>query len=497
MNNHVYIFDTTLRDGEQVPGASLDPKQKVTIAKQLEKLGVDIIEAGFPVSSPGDFDAVDMIARECKHSVVCALSRAVEKDIDIAATAIKKAQHPRIHTFISSSDIHIKHQFKSTREEILSRAVRAVKYAKKYVSDVQFSAMDAGRTENAFLAHFIEAAIEAGATTINIPDTTGYCLPYEFGEKIRYLFEHVSNIDKVVIAVHCHDDLGLATANALSGIMNGARQAEVTVNGIGERAGNTALEEVVVALKIREQHTRLSTRIHTREIYDTSRLVSQMMGIPVQPNKAIVGKNAFAHSSGIHQDGILKNRSNYEIINPTDVGVTTNLVLTARSGRAALLHHVQRLGYDVTRPQIDAMYGDFLAMADKKKEVTEEDLHILMGNEQKSTAPISLVSLRVICGTDSLATASVVLMVRNEKKEVEANGNGPVDASFRAIDAIVNKEVTLEEFLIQAIAKGSDDRGRVHVQLRHEGCIHHGYGSDTDIVVAAARAYVDAIGCVV
>lgn len=379
MNEKIYIFDTTLRDGEQSPGAKLNTVQKVELARQLEKLGVDIIEAGFPISSPGDFNSVVEVSRAVRNCSVCALTRAMRGDIDSAVKSLKYARYPRIHTGIGASDVHIKYKFKSTREKILERGIEAVKYAKKWVHDVEFYAEDAGRADNKFLARMIFEVILAGATVVNIPDTTGYCFPEEFGAKIKYLVNNVENIDKAVISVHCHNDLGLATANTLSGIFQGARQAEVTVNGIGERAGNTSLEEVVMALYSRKSHLSYHTDINTEEIYKTSRMASQIMGIPIQPNKAIVGANAFAHSSGIHQDGILKRRANYEIIDPKTVGITSSkIILTARSGRAALRYRLKELGLDLMEEELDKLYRDFLELADLKKEIVDEDLLYLI-----------------------------------------------------------------------------------------------------------------------
>jgi 2-isopropylmalate synthase len=373
----IFIFDTTLRDGEQVPGCKLNTKEKVELAVQLESLGVDIIEAGFPISSPGDFTSVEEISKTIKNATICALSRAVQKDIEVAAQALKFAKHPRIHTGIGTSDFHIKSKFNSTRPEIIERAVQAVKWAKNYVDDVEFYAEDAGRTDNAYLAQVIEAVIAAGATVVNIPDTTGYCLPHQYGEKIAYLINNVKNIDKAIISCHCHNDLGLATANSIAGIQNGARQIECTINGLGERAGNTSLEEVVMVIR---QHKQLGfyTGIHAEHLNPMSRLVSDTMRMPVQPNKAIVGANAFSHSSGIHQDGFLKDASTYEIINPQEVGAEeSRIVLTARSGRSALAFRFQKVGYSFDRNDIDVLYERFLQVADTKKEIVEEDLHHL------------------------------------------------------------------------------------------------------------------------
>jgi len=371
----VHIFDTTLRDGEQVPGCKLDTDQKLEIASRLDELGVDIIEAGFPISSPGDFQSVELISKLVKNASVCGLTRAVKKDIEVAADALKYAKRPRIHTGIGTSDSHIKHKFNSTKEEIIERAVAAVTYAKTFVEDIEFYAEDAGRTDNEFLARVCEAVIKAGATVLNIPDTTGYCLPSEYGAKIKYLKENVKGIDKAILSCHCHNDLGLATANSIEGVINGARQIECTINGIGERAGNTSLEEVVMIMR-QHPYLNIDTNINSELLYSTSQMVSSKMGMPVQPNKAIVGANAFAHSSGIHQDGVIKNRETYEIIDPKDVGVTeSSIVLTARSGRAALAYRAKLVGYELTKLQLDEVYNVFLDYADRKKEVVDEDIH--------------------------------------------------------------------------------------------------------------------------
>lgn len=385
-DNQVFIFDTTLRDGEQVPGCKLNTEQKVEIAQQLERLGVDIIEAGFPVSSPGDFKAVQEVCRAVKAPTVCGLSRAVENDIKTAAEALKYARHPRIHTGIGTSDSHIQHKLRSTQEKILERAVAAVKYAKSFVEDVEFYAEDAGRTDNEYLARVLEAAIKAGATTLNIPDTTGYCLPEEYGAKIRYLRENVKGIEKAIISTHCHNDLGLATANSIAGVQNGARQIECTINGIGERAGNTSLEETVMILKQRPDLPYFSS-INSKLIYPTSRLVSDRMGMPVQPNKAIVGANAFAHSSGIHQDGVIKRRDTYEIIDPLEVGVDhSKIVLTARSGRAAIAYRAKNIGYNLTKDELDVVYAHFLEVADTMKEVDDAALEKIIVNKTQRIA---------------------------------------------------------------------------------------------------------------
>lgn len=374
-NQKVQIFDTTLRDGEQVPGCKLNMEQKVVIARRLDELGVDVIEAGFPISSPGDFNSVEAISKIVQNATVCALTRAVKNDIEVAAKALQFAKKPRIHTGIGTSDSHIKYKFNASRDEIIARAAEAVAYAKTFVDDVEFYAEDAGRTDNEFLAKVCSEAIKAGATVLNIPDTTGYCLPEEYGAKIKYLTQHVIGIEKAILSCHCHNDLGMATANSIAGVINGARQIECTINGIGERAGNTALEEVVMILR---QHPDLGldTNINSKLLYDTSRLVSESMGMFVQPNKAIVGANAFAHSSGIHQDGMIKNRATYEIMDPKDVGVTESaIILTARSGRAALAYRAKKIGYELTKLQLDAVYLEFLKFADRKKEVIDGDVH--------------------------------------------------------------------------------------------------------------------------
>ncbi|PQJ68536.1 MULTISPECIES: 2-isopropylmalate synthase [Polaribacter] len=384
-DNKVQIFDTTLRDGEQVPGCKLDTRQKLVIAERLDLLGVNVIEAGFPVSSPGDFISVSEIAKIVKNASVCGLTRAVENDIKVAAQALEYAKYPRIHTGIGTSDSHIQFKFNSTREKVIERAVKAVSYSKSFVEDVEFYAEDAGRTDNEFLARVCEAVIKAGATVLNIPDTTGYCLPEEYGAKIKYLRENVKGIDNVILSCHCHNDLGMATANSIAGVINGARQIECTINGIGERAGNTALEEVVMVLK-QHPYLNLETSINTKLLYDTSIMVRESMGMPVQPNKAIVGANAFAHSSGIHQDGVIKNRETYEIMDPEDVGVTESaIVLTARSGRAALAYRAKKVGYELTKVQLDVAYEAFLNTADKQKEVKDEDIHAIMKEVSKTS----------------------------------------------------------------------------------------------------------------
>ncbi len=492
-NNRVYIFDTTLRDGEQVPGCQLNTIEKIQVAKSLEELGVDVIEAGFPISSPGDFNSVVEISKAVTWPTICALSRAVEKDIDVAAEALKYAKHKRIHTGIGTSDSHIRYKFNSTPEEILERAVKAVKYARRYVDEVEFYAEDAGRTDNEYLARVVEAVIKAGATVVNIPDTTGYCLPSEYGAKIRYLVEHVDNIDKAIISTHCHNDLGMATANTMAGLLNGARQAEVTINGVGERAGNTALEEIAMILKCHKD-VDLVTNINTRKICPLSRTVSGLMNMPVQPNKAIVGKNAFAHSSGIHQDGVLKNMSTYEIIDPHDVGLDENsIVLTARSGRAALKFRLEVLGIKLADEKLEDVYKEFLKMADKKKQVNDDDLLVLAGAERASNRHVKLDFLQVTSGMGVRPVASIGLDIAGEKFEAAATGNGPVDASINALKKIISRTMTIKEFTIQNITKGSDDLGKVHMQVEHDGHIYYGFGANTDIVTASVEAYIDCI----
>ncbi len=495
MTNRIQIFDTTLRDGEQVPGCQLNTIEKIEIARQLEKLGVDIIEAGFPISSPGDFNSVVEISKAIQSPVICALTRAVNKDIEVAADSLKHAKRKRIHTGIGTSEYHIRYKLNSNPEDIIKRAVDAVKYARKFVDDVEFYAEDAGRSDNEFLARVVEAVIKAGATVINVPDTTGYCLPSEYGEKIAFLVNNVPNIDKAVLSTHCHNDLGMATANTLAGVVNGARQVEVTINGIGERAGNTSLEEVVMAIKCHHA-LDFETGIDSTQIMKSSQLVSTLMHMPVQPNKAIVGRNAFAHSSGIHQDGVLKHRQNYEIIDPADVGVKESaIVLTARSGRAALKHRLQLLGYDFETKELDEIYQRFLDLADKKKDIGDEDLEILAGREkQKGKLPIELISLQVMCGKSTIPTATVQVSFRGDVFTETASGNGPIDASFTAVKNLVKRRVRLEEFLIQAITRGSDDIGKVHVQIEHKGDNYYGFSANTDIVTASVEAFLDALG---
>lgn len=493
MSDRLYVFDTTLRDGEQVPGCQLNTVEKIEVAKALEELGVDVIEAGFPISSPGDFNSVVEISKAVTWPTICALTRAVQKDIDVAADALKYAKKGRIHTGIGTSFYHIHHKLNSNPEEIIERAVAAVKYAKKYVEDVEFYAEDAGRTDNEYLARVVEAVIKAGATVVNIPDTTGYCLPHMFGEKIKYLMENVNGVHNAIIATHCHNDLGMATANTISGVLNGARQVEVTMNGIGERAGNTALEEVVMALRS-HKNFNIDTNIKSERIYKTSRMVSTLMNMPVQANKAIVGRNAFAHSSGIHQDGVLKNRENYEIIDPKDVGINeSSIVLTARSGRAALKHRLSILGYELEGAALDEVYERFLVLADSKKDIKDDDVEMLVGDAKKESKRVKLDFLQVVTGKGMIPVATIRLDVAGEKFDATSTGNGPVDCAIKAVKQVISRKVVLEEFLIQAINHGSDDIGKVHMQVEHEGKIYYGFGANTDIVTASVEAFIDAI----
>lgn len=494
MKERLFVFDTTLRDGEQVPGCQLNTVEKIQVAKALELLGVDVIEAGFPISSPGDFNSVIEISKAVTWPTICALTRAVEKDIDCAAEALRFAKHKRIHTGIGTSDLHIKYKFNSNRQEIIERAVAAVKYSKQYVEDVEFYAEDAGRTDNEYLAQVIEAVIKAGATVVNIPDTTGYCLPEEYGGKIKYLMENVSNIDKAIISTHCHNDLGMATANTFQGVLNGARQIEVTINGIGERAGNTSLEEVAMILKC-HKNIGIDTNINTTKIYPISRMVSSLMNMPIQPNKAIVGRNAFSHSSGIHQDGVLKNVQTYEIINPKDIGLDDNsIVLTARSGRAALKYRLHINGVEVNdETKLDSLYKKFLELADKKKEISDADILALAGAESAETHAIKLDYLQVTTGKGVKSVASIGLNISGQRFEESSSGNGPVDAAIKALKRIIRKDMVLKEFTIQAIDKGSDDIGKVHMQVEYDQHIYYGFGANTDIVTAAVEAYIDCI----
>jgi 2-isopropylmalate synthase len=504
--DRVVIFDTTLRDGEQSPGAALNVSEKVEIAHALEELGVDVIEAGFPISSPGDFRAVQRISREIRNAAICGLTRANRKDIDAAVEALRDAAHPRIHTGLGVSDVHIQYKLRTNREEALARGVDAVRYAKRFVEDVQYYTEDAGRAEPAYLYRVLEAVIEAGATVVNIPDTTGYTAPEEWGALIRGIAENVPNIDRATISVHCHDDLGMATANTLAGVLNGARQVEVTINGIGERAGNCSLEEVALALQTRHDHFGLVTGIDARHIYPVSRLVSQLTGVPVQPNKAIVGRNAFAHSSGIHQDGVLKERTTYEIINPRDVGVPdSEIILSARSGRAGLRHRLAELGYTLDKEQFEKVYQRFLEVADKKKTVDTRDLEAIVADEAQVffAETYRLEHVQVTCGDHSIPTATVRVRGPDGELVCDADhGTGPVDAIYRAINRVIGEPNELIEFSIQAVTEGIDAVGRVTIRIQAddpvlengvERRVFSGHGADTDIVVASAKAYLFAL----
>ncbi len=492
--NRVYIFDTTLRDAEQTPGASLTAKEKLEIAHQLARLKVDIIEAGFPVSSNEDFEAVRRIGQEVEGPVICGLARAVPKDVERAGAALQGASRPRIHTFIGTSDIQLAGQLRKDREEVLKMAVESVKQAKSYCDDVEFSPLDATRTDPSYLNEIIAATIAAGATTINIPDTVGYAVPEEFGVLIAQILAEVPNSDAAIISVHCHDDLGMSVINTLSAIKNGARQAECTINGLGERAGNASLEEIVLALKTRQDYFKFDTQVVTEEIVPTSRLVSRLMGIAVQPNKAIVGANAFAHSSGIHQDGVLKQRDTFEIMEPKDVGLDdTEIVLTARSGRAALRHRLEVLGYELNKEELDKVYEDFVELADKKKEVFDEDLIEIVGDSDETTTYYELQYLHSVSGTGTVPSATVRMRIGDETVQQSSWGDGPVDAAYAAIGMACGTEARLDDYVIRAITSGSQALGEVTVHLSKNGEKARGRGVSTDVIEASARAYVDAL----
>ncbi|HEY6011215.1 MAG TPA: 2-isopropylmalate synthase [Nitrospirota bacterium] len=496
MNTIIKIFDTTLRDGEQSPGASMNTAEKIEIARQLVRLGVDVIEAGFPISSPGDFESVRKIGEEVGDAVVvCGLTRAVAKDIEVAADALKTAKRPRIHTGIGVSESHLQHKFRISREEALERAVAAVTLARTFVGDVEFYAEDAGRAEPSFLYRMVEAVIKAGATVVNIPDTTGYTYPEEFGALIRGIRETVPGIEKATISVHCHNDLGMATANALAGIKNGAGQVECTINGIGERAGNTAMEEVVMALRQRRTYFHADTNINTKELIRTSRMVSSITGIVIQPNKAIVGANAFAHSSGIHQDGVLKERSTYEIIDPVDVGAGgSSIVLTARSGRHALRHRMAELGNELPDAEFEKIYEAFLVLADKKKEVYDEDIEALISDKVKHIAEVYVLkSLRAESGTGITPSATVEMQIDGTVVKQTGTGDGPVDAVYRTIAEITGTKSKLDAYLVTGITGGTDALGEVTVKVEEAGKKVAGHGADTDIIIASAKAYVNAL----
>src|SRR3989344_2372701 len=497
MNDSLIIFDTTLRDGEQSPGASMTREEKVRIAKVLERMRVDIIEAGFPVASPGDFEAVKAVAAEVKDSTVCALARAVEKDIARAAEAIKPAKRGRIHTFLATSPIHMQHKLRMTPEQVLERAVSMVKHARQHTDDVEFSPEDAGRSEIDFLCRVLEAVIDAGARTVNIPDTVGYNLPHQFGALIKTLRERVPNSDKAIFSVHCHNDLGLAVANSLSAVLNGARQAECSINGLGERGGNASLEEVVMAVRTRRDIFPCDTRLDTTQIVPASRLVSSITGFPVQPNKAIVGANAFAHESGIHQDGVIKKRETYEIMRAEDVGWMANrMVLGKHSGRNAFKSRLKELNIEFkTEQALNSAFERFKDLADKKHEIFDEDLQALVteADLEQENEHYRLLSLKVCSQTGETPLANVTLAVNGGEKHAASEGGGPVDASFKAIDRIVGGGGQLLLYSVNNITSGTDSQGEVTVRLEKGGRIVNGHGADTDIVIAPAKAYLNAL----
>ncbi len=491
----VYIFESSLREGEQAAGCGFNPRSKLEIAQQLERLGVDIIEAGFPISSPGEIEAVKLVASKIKKCTIAGLARSLKKDIDACWEAVKKAKSPRIHVFLATSPIHMKYKFGKAREEILRMAVEAVKYAKKYTSDIEFSPEDASRTELEFLCKVVESVIDAGATVVNIPDTVGYALPMEMYRIIKYIKENVSNIHKAVISVHCHDDLGLATANSITAVEAGATQVECTMNGIGERAGNASLEEVVMAIHTRKNLLNKNTNVNTKEIYKTSRLVSRLTGIYVQPNKAIVGDNAFAHSAGIHVDGILKDRRTYEIMKPEDVGVQGHkIVLTARSGRHALEDKLKKLGYKIKDKDFQKTYERFLKLADKKREIFDEDLRTLVEGEIfKVPETYSLQYVNVVTGNKTIPTATVEIKNKGKIMEEASCGDGPVDAVYKAIDRITKVKTRLLDYSIKSVTGGKEALGEVAVKVNVQGKEFLGRHASTDIIEASAKAYLEAI----
>ena len=495
MQRTIRIFDTTLRDGEQSPGASMNVDEKITLARQLARLGVDIIEAGFAVASPGDFEAIQRIGQEVEGPAICSLARAKEADIRRAWEALKDIPRRRLHTFHSTSDIHLKHQYRIDQAEALKRSVEMVTLAKSLIDDVEFSAMDATRTDPGYLCEVLEAVIEAGAGTVNVPDTVGYTTPEEFGRLIRTVRERVRNIDRAVISVHCHNDLGLAVANSLAAIVNGAGQIECTVNGIGERAGNCSMEEIVMALKTRRDYFQADTKVTTEEIMRTSRLVTKITGIPVQPNKAIVGANAFAHESGIHQDGLLKERTTYEIMRPESVGLTkTHLVLGKHSGRHAFRDRLQGMGFDLTEEDLNKAFERFKRLADQKKEVFDEDIEAIVSDEVQQIAEVYVLKgVRAESGTDTRPTADVEMVVHGRTVKQVGYGDGPVDAVYRTIAEVTGTKSKLDAYLVKGITGGTDALGEVTVKVEEEGKKVAGHGADTDIIVASAKAYVNAL----
>ena len=496
MQDHLIIFDTTLRDGEQSPGASMTKEEKVRIARQLERMGVDVIEAGFPAASNGDFEAVKAVADTIQDSVVCGLARAIEIDIRRAGEALQGAEAARIHTFIATSPVHMKKKLRMSPDQVVDQAVKAIKWARQYTDNVEFSPEDAGRSEIDFLCRILEAVIDAGAKTLNIPDTVGYTMPAQFGSLIRTLRERIPNSDKVIFSVHCHNDLGLAVANSLSAVANGARQVECTVNGLGERAGNAALEEVVMAVRTRQDFFSCETRIDTKHIVPASKLVSSITGFPVQPNKAIVGANAFAHESGIHQDGVLKHRETYEIMRAEDVGWGANkLLLGKHSGRNAFRSRLMALGIQLeSEEMLNHTFLRFKELADKKHEIFDEDLHALISDEVLVPQErYRLVSLIVHCETGETPYAHIVIAEEDKELRAESEGSGPVDATFRAIEKILTSGTELQLFSVNNITTGTDSQGEVTVRLQKAGRIVNGQGADTDIVVASAKAYLSAL----
>ena len=491
----IYLFDTTLRDGEQSPGVSLNVEEKLEIAGQLARLGVDVIEAGFPIASPGDFAAVKTIAENIKGPVIAGLCRATRGDIDRTWEAVKGAESPRIHTFLATSDIHLKYKLQKSREEVLLQAVEAVKYARKFCSDVEFSAEDASRSDLDFLAQVIEAVIEAGAGVINLPDTVGYAVPEEYGHFIRSVMERVPNIDRAIVSVHCHNDLGMAVANSLAAICNGARQVECAVNGIGERAGNASLEEIIMALYTRQAFYDKEININYNEIYRSSRLVSSLTGMEVQANKAIVGKNAFLHESGIHQDGVLKERSTYEIMSPELIGISSsNLVLGKHSGRHAFKERLEELGYRLGDEELEKAFLDFKELADKKKEVTNDDLEALVKDKVWAIPErFTLNYLQICSGTSIVPTATVKLAIEKMVFEAASTGDGPVDAACHAVDKITDIYGKMHEFKINAVSSGKDALGEVISRIEIGGKIYNGRGLSTDIIEASVKSYINAI----
>ncbi len=493
--NKVFIFDTTLRDGEQSPGCSMNPDEKLLLARQLERLGVDIIEAGFPIASEGDFASVRQIAREIKGTQVAGLARANLKDIDRAWEAIRDAADPRIHTFISSSDIHLKYQLRKSRQEVLKEAREAVTHARSFTKNVEFSPMDATRSDRDYLCEMVEAVIDCGATTVNIPDTVGYAIPDEFGALIALLFDRVKNIRQAVISVHCHNDLGLAVANSLAALRNGARQVECTINGIGERAGNAAMEELVMALATRKDLFGLHTGINTENIYQTSRLLTQITGVRVQPNKAIVGANAFAHESGIHQDGLIKEKLTYEIMTPQSVGMPeSHIVLGKHSGRHAVTNHLKQLGYDLGHDELNRVFSRFKDLADVKKDIFDEDLEAILYEEVlRIDEKFKLVYLNVVSGNVAVPTATMQIEVEGRILQDAGFGVGPVDATFDALRKITKTNYNLMKYTVNAVTGGTDAQGEATVQLKHNGRSVVGHGAHPDVLVASAKAYINAL----